>query len=71
MRAATITQAMELAAAHALAAAISPDELSADYVIPSVFNRDVVTAVAEAVARTAEQDGVARKVRCDASAPVA
>ena len=51
---------MEVAAGHAIAAAIGENELAADYIIPSVFNRDVVPAVASAVARAAEADGVAR-----------
>jgi malate dehydrogenase (oxaloacetate-decarboxylating) len=61
VRASTITDGMEVAAGHAIAAAIAPDELSADYIIPSVFNRAVVPAVAGAVARAAEADGVARR----------
>ena len=32
---------MKLAAAEAIAAVVKPDELSAEYVVPSVFNRDV------------------------------
>jgi malate dehydrogenase (oxaloacetate-decarboxylating) len=60
-RATTITREMELAAAHALAAAIDPDQVSADYVIPSVFDRSVAPAVAEAVAAAAEASGVARR----------
>ena len=63
VRARTITERMEVAAGHAIAAAISEEELSADYIIPSVFNRDIVPAVAAAVARAAEQDGVARRAR--------
>jgi malate dehydrogenase (oxaloacetate-decarboxylating) len=63
VRATTITERMEVAAGHAIAAAIGDDELAADYIIPSVFNRDIVPAVAAAVARAAEQDGVARRVR--------
>jgi malate dehydrogenase (oxaloacetate-decarboxylating) len=63
VRATTITERMEVAAGHAIAAAISADELAADYIIPSVFNRDIVPAVAAAVARAAEEDGVARRPR--------
>ena len=63
VRARTITERMEVAAGHAIAAAISEEELSADYIIPSVFNRDIVPAVAAAVARAAEEDGVARRAR--------
>ena len=63
VRARTITESMEVAAGHAIAAAIGENELAADYIIPSVFNRDVVPAVASAVARAAEADGVARVIR--------
>jgi malate dehydrogenase (oxaloacetate-decarboxylating) len=61
VRASTITRRMELAAARAIAAAIDPEHLSPDYVIPSVFNREVAPAVAAAVAAAAEEDGVARR----------
>lgn len=44
-----ITAEMEVAAAHALAGVVSDDELSATYIVPSVFNPAVVTAVAGAV----------------------
>jgi malate dehydrogenase (oxaloacetate-decarboxylating) len=63
VRASTITRTMELAAARAIAGAIAPEHLAADYVIPSVFNRDVAPAVAAAVAAAAESDGVARQTR--------
>ncbi len=70
-RASQITERMEVAAGHAIAAAIGPDELAADYIVPSVFNRDVVPAVAAAVALAAEEDGVARRAHetADAFAP--
>ena len=61
-RATTITPEMELAAAHALAAVVEPNHLEADYVIPSVFDRRVAPAVAEAVTRAAEASGVARRI---------
>jgi malate dehydrogenase (oxaloacetate-decarboxylating) len=54
VRASSITQEMELAAAHALAEVISPDDLSPDHIIPSVFDRSVGPAVARAVATAAE-----------------
>jgi malate dehydrogenase (oxaloacetate-decarboxylating) len=63
VRATAITDAMEVAAGHAIAATIGPDELAPDYIVPSVFNRDVVPAVAAAVAAAAEGDGVARRSR--------
>jgi malate dehydrogenase (oxaloacetate-decarboxylating) len=61
VRARTIGPEMELAAANAIAAAIPRDELSADYVIPSVFNRSVAPAVAAAVAEAAQASEVARR----------
>jgi malate dehydrogenase (oxaloacetate-decarboxylating) len=61
VRARTIDPEMELAAARAISAAIAEDELSADYVIPSVFNRAVAPAVAAAVAETAQTTGSARR----------
>ncbi len=63
VRASEITESMNLAAAEAIAAIVRPDERGPDYVIPSVFNRDVAPAVAEAVARAAEEAGVARRRR--------
>jgi malate dehydrogenase (oxaloacetate-decarboxylating) len=61
VRARTIDPEMELAAARAIAEAITDDELSADYVIPSVFNRSVAPAVAAAVAEAAQATGSARR----------
>ena len=55
-----ITENMKLAAAVAIADAIPDDELSAEYIIPSVFNRTVVDLVAPAVAAAAVADGVVR-----------
>jgi malate dehydrogenase (oxaloacetate-decarboxylating) len=60
IRARTITQEMQIAAARALAAVIAPDELAADYVVPSVFDREVAPAVARAVSEAAVAAGVAR-----------
>ncbi len=61
VRASAITPAMEVAAGHAIAGVIPAGELAPDYIVPSVFNRSVVTEVAAAVARAAERDGVARR----------
>jgi malate dehydrogenase (oxaloacetate-decarboxylating) len=52
-RAPAITDAMKLAAAQAIAGVIPLEELSADYIVPSVFNRDVTPRVAAAVAEAA------------------
>jgi malate dehydrogenase (oxaloacetate-decarboxylating) len=61
VRAREITHEMETAAARAIAAVVEPDDLEADYIIPSVFNRDVAPAVASAVADAAVRAGVARR----------
>jgi len=60
VRARAIDERMEIAAATALAAVIPPDELSPDYIVPSVFDRNVAPAVARAVADAAVASGVAR-----------
>jgi len=57
--AAQITDAMQLAAAHAIAGVVG-DDLQAEYIIPSVFNRDVAPAVAAAVIGEARKSGLAR-----------
>ena len=59
VRASTITREMEVAAAHAIAGAIAEDELGPEYIVPSVFNRDVAPRVAAEVAAAAEAAGVA------------
>ena len=61
IRASTINEEMKLAAARAIAGVIGDDELHADYVIPSVFNRDVAEAVAAGVAEAGTRSGVARR----------
>jgi len=61
VRASKINEQMKLAAAQAIAAVVGDDELHPEYIIPSVFNREVVKAVALAVARAAEASGVARR----------
>jgi malate dehydrogenase (oxaloacetate-decarboxylating) len=60
-RARTINEEMKKAAAQAIAAAIPADELSEEYIIPSVFNKAVVPAVAQAVVEAALRSGVARR----------
>jgi malate dehydrogenase (oxaloacetate-decarboxylating) len=56
-RAVAITEEMKLAAAQGIARVIADDELEEDYIVPSVFNRDVGTAVASAVADVAARSG--------------
>ncbi|MDX6298866.1 MAG: hypothetical protein QOF53_80 [Nocardioidaceae bacterium] len=50
----TIDDSLLVAAAEAIASAVSAGELNANYIIPSVFNADVHTAVAAAVRAAAE-----------------
>jgi malate dehydrogenase (oxaloacetate-decarboxylating) len=61
VRARQIDESMKLAAAHAIASVIGPDELHAEYIIPSVFNRRVTEAVTSAVAEAAIASGIARR----------
>ena len=61
VRARTINEPMKLAAAHAIAGIIPDDHLTEDYVVPSVFDKKVVRAVARAVAKAAQESGVARR----------
>jgi malate dehydrogenase (oxaloacetate-decarboxylating) len=56
-RATAITEEMKLAAARGIASVVEDDELDEDYIIPSVFNRDVGQAVASAVRDVAERSG--------------
>lgn len=62
-RASRINEAMKLAAAHAIAETIAEEELHPDYIIPSVFDRRVVEAVAARVEDAAYSSGVARRDR--------
>jgi malate dehydrogenase (oxaloacetate-decarboxylating) len=59
VRARAITEEMKMAAAQAIAAIVDDEELRDDYIIPSVFNRDVAPAVAAAVAEEARASGTA------------
>ena len=60
VRASDINDAMKIAAAKAIAEFVKPEELTAEYIIPSALNRDVAAAVAKAVAQAARDTGVAR-----------
>ena len=59
-RASDINEEMKLAAARALAELITPEELSAENIIPAAFDPRVCPAVAQAVAQAARASGVAR-----------
>ena len=60
-RASTITTNMYLEAASAIASLVNATDLDREYIIPSVFDERVVTAVAGAVQQAARRDGVARR----------
>jgi malate dehydrogenase (oxaloacetate-decarboxylating) len=62
-RASRINEEMKVAAAHAIAGIISENELHADYIVPSVFDKRVAEAVARDVEEAAYQTGVARRER--------
>ena len=50
----TISEAMKVAAARAIAARVADDELRPDYIVPSVFDKGVAQGVAAAVRQAAE-----------------
>jgi malate dehydrogenase (oxaloacetate-decarboxylating) len=63
VRARAINEDMKAAAARAVAGVIPAEDLHPEYIVPSVFNRRVAPAVAEAVAAAAVATGVARRDR--------
>lgn len=60
-RATTITERMKLAAAHAIADLIKEEDLSADYILPTIFDDRIKDAVSEAVYQSAVKDRVIRR----------
>lgn len=61
VRCLSVSDRMKQAAAIAIASVIGDDELTPHYIIPSVFNRKVAPAVANAVAEQAIAEGIARR----------
>src|SRR5690606_31509817 len=57
----TVTENMKLAAAEAIALAVPEDQLAADFIVPSVFDKEVGVLVARKVAEAAIRDGVVRR----------
>ena len=55
-----ITENMKLAAAKAIADSVIEDELTTEFIVPSVFDKSVPYKVAEAVAKAALADKVCR-----------
>lgn len=64
-RASEINEAMKLAAAEAIASVIRDEERSKLYIIPSVFNPDVVKTIRNRVVEAAIRTGVARRIPRD------
>jgi malate dehydrogenase (oxaloacetate-decarboxylating) len=60
VRATGVNEEVKFAAAEAIAYTVKDDELHEDYIIPSIFDRRVVAAVAHAVAEVAKKTGIAR-----------
>lgn len=59
----TVTENMKIAAAKAIAACVSDEELNPEYIIPDAFNPNVAKKVAEAVRLVAVEDKVCKEVR--------
>ncbi len=59
-RANQISTNMCLEAAKAIASLINPNELNREYIVPSVFDKRVVTAVSAAVQKSAREEGIAK-----------
>ena len=62
-RASRINEEMKVAAAQAIAAIITPEELHPEYIVPSVFDKRVAEAVSREVEEAAYRTGVARRER--------
>lgn len=60
VRAREITEGMKIRAARALAALVTDEQLSADYILPSALDKSVADTVARAVAQEAREQGIAR-----------
>ncbi len=61
VRASDINEEMKRAAAYAIAGVVPEEKLSADFILPNAFDKNIATVVADAVAEAAVKSGVARK----------
>ena len=59
-RARAITEPMKEAAARAIAAVVTDEELNEEYIIPDAFNENVAKVVAKAVADEARRSGICK-----------
>lgn len=64
-RARVVNEAMKLAAAQAIASAVTDEERNEQYIIPSIFNDQVVPLVRKAVINAAIATGVSRRIPPD------
>ena len=60
VRASDINEQMKVAAANALSALVSDEDLNEDYILPQAFDKRICPAVAKAVSEAARASGVAR-----------
>ena len=60
VRASDINEAMNVAAAEAIASLVADEELNEEYILPAAFDPRVKDAVSQAVADAARESGVAR-----------
>ena len=60
VRATNITEEMKMAASRAIASLVTDEELNAEYIIPSPFDKRVSSVVAKEVGRIAREQGIAR-----------
>ncbi len=60
VRASKITENMKIAAAYAIASLVDDKDLTPDYILPYAFDERIKDTVANAVAKAAKEDGVAR-----------
>jgi malate dehydrogenase (oxaloacetate-decarboxylating) len=60
VRARGVNEAVKLAAAQAIAHIVAAEELTEDYIIPSIFDRTVVQSVSAAVSDAARKTGLVK-----------
>jgi malate dehydrogenase (oxaloacetate-decarboxylating) len=63
VRATGVNEQIKIAAADAIARVVQAEDLHEDYIVPSIFEKRVVQAVAHAVAEAARKAGLARPPR--------
>jgi malate dehydrogenase (oxaloacetate-decarboxylating) len=66
VQAKSINEAMLLAAAKALSRIVPESALSEEYILPSVFDKQVVPKIAKAVSQAAIESGIARRTKKEA-----